>query len=98
MSLARLTAIVRTRYETGAYGDNVFRMATTTLDSLRARFPRAAKPTFGPGAGALLGGLLDIPVLIDEDVPDGTWQLAVRGKPANHWLVTESGSIDGEAA
>lgn len=99
MSLARLTAIVRTRYETGSYGDAVFRMATSTWERLKAQYPPPqptpqTSPYWFPADP--VAGLLGIPFVLDDDLPDGIWQLAVRDA-GGMWLVIESGTVGDEA-
>lgn len=69
-----LTAIVRERYLTGAYGGTHLRVALATVDELKANHPAMAPPPF-PWNGPALSTLLGIPVVVDEEVPEHTWRL-----------------------
>jgi len=96
MTIGRFAQILRTRYETGAYGQSVFRMSSATLDDLRARFPaRPEPPHVWELPGQNLACLLDIPVLL-ADLPDGVWEMAERNTPGDNttWLVVESGTLE----
>jgi hypothetical protein len=70
--LADITAIVRERHQTGAYGDCHFRVAPDVLELMR-QVPAA--PKRHPWAAGALGSLLDIPVVNGEGLPAGAWQL-----------------------
>jgi hypothetical protein len=73
--LAEITAIVRRRHETGDYGSAHLRVTSTLAAEMREQVPSATpRPAWWP---AQLGGLLAIPVIVDDDhLPDGTrWAL-----------------------
>lgn len=69
--LEGVTAIVKHRYETGAYGNAHLAMSAATLTAFCALAPPAPPrmPTYGS-----IGDLLAIPIRVDEDLPDGAWR------------------------
>lgn len=66
--MSRLNDIVRERYATGAHGRAHIAMACTTFDAL----PRPDRPA---DPWQQLADLLAIPVVLDNTLPAGTWQL-----------------------
>lgn len=71
--LAEITAIVRERYETGAYGDCHLRVADDVLDAVRALTTHEAEPKWRMPDG--MGQMLGIPLVRDDTLPAGGWQL-----------------------
>lgn len=67
-----IKAIVKHRYETGAYGNAHFRMPSALWAEMRESAPPRPAPLFG---GPALDQLLAIPILVDEDLPARAWQL-----------------------
>ena len=68
-----LTDIVRTRYETGAYGNTHLAMAHATMLSQPRGEPQP------PWLRNPLGDLLSIPVAVDDAMPAGAWRLVDNG-------------------
>jgi hypothetical protein len=68
-----MTEIVKRRYETGEYGGTHFRMPSALWAALRESAPPPSPaPLFG---AANLDALLGIPIVVDEELPAGTWRL-----------------------
>lgn len=77
MSAEEIKAIVKARYETGAYGGTAFVMSRATLEQLRSTYP-APQPSpapFGAGLFGALGDLLAIPIRHDDTMAEGEWRL-----------------------
>jgi hypothetical protein len=70
-ALAEITAIVRERYETGAYGDCHFRVGAEVLRLMREVPASPQREVLSGG----LGSLLAIPIVPDDSLPDDGWQL-----------------------
>jgi hypothetical protein len=68
----RINAIVKRRWETGAYGNAHFRLPDDLYRELRESSP-PPKPSYLHGGP--LGNLLSIPVVLDEELPPGVWRL-----------------------
>lgn len=84
----QLNAIVKERYETGAYGNARFEMNADVLAAMRESAPPPpARLPFMPNS---LGELLAIPIVL-ADLPAGTWRLVENGTDE----VLQEGSIDG---
>lgn len=74
----RITEIVKTRFSTGAYGNATFHMSEATSAWLRDFVPAPTpKPFDLPGQSAM-HWLTGIPILIDEELSDGAWELRDR--------------------
>lgn len=73
--MADLQTIVRQRYETGAYGNAHLRMHRTDWDHARATWPPTGPqpPIWSPEHA--MKQLLSIPILLDDSMPVGHWQL-----------------------
>lgn len=68
-----ITEIVRRRYTTGEYGGTHFRMPSALWAELRETVPPPGpEPLFG---GPRLDQLLAIPIVVDDELPAGTWRL-----------------------
>ena len=75
-----MTAIVKRRYETGEYGNAHFKVSPDVLSKMREHAPAPQPgPLRGWLGGDLLGVLLAIPVVVDEELPAGTWRLVENG-------------------
>lgn len=98
MTIERLTAIARERYETGAHAGTHLVIAPSVRPALFARHPESNPAPWDP-SGAF-ARLVAIPVVVDEAVPPGGWRL-VRDDDRS---VVESGRlvwfglVDGRAA
>lgn len=69
---AEITAIVKERYETGAYGTAHFKMPRLLFDAVRAAGPPPApRVPWAPN----LDSLLAIPIVIDESLGPDEWRL-----------------------
>jgi hypothetical protein len=70
-------AIVKSRWETGAYGDVHFVMPEATWTSMPRPEPDpSAMPTFGlPDP---MRALLSIPIVRDDSMPAGSWKLVTN--------------------
>lgn len=68
----RLNAIVKRRYETGAWANTHFEMNSDLLAELRTSSPPSS--TRPPFMGVDLGGLMAIPIRL-ADLPAGEWRL-----------------------
>lgn len=81
--VARMTALVKERHQTGAYGDCHFVAARDVVWELRgAAVPLDTPP---PLTGEL-GHLLGIPVVVDEGADRGSWRLVRRdGSVVERW-------------
>lgn len=73
MTSERLTAILRERYETGAYADARLVISKVTVDSM----PRPEPKPFELADWGI-SRLLDIPVFLDNSLPLGAWRLIDR--------------------
>lgn len=73
MSIEKLTEIARTRYETGAYGATHFALAPDLREHLFATYPASERAPWDPLAG--VGRLMEIPVVVDETLSTGAWEL-----------------------
>lgn len=92
MTLDRITAIVRQRYETGAYGGAHFRVAADVWQAMREATP-PAEPAFPvPSTNDILAKLRSIPVVVDA-LPAGHWELVRRTLERHDVEVIESGRI-----
>lgn len=86
-----MTDIVRTRYQTGAYGGTHFRLAAATQDQIRATTPSTTpRPAWMP-APDLMSQYLSIPIVLDETVPVGHWRLVDDADPET---VVAEGTLD----
>jgi hypothetical protein len=70
---AKITEIVKERYETGAYGRAHFRMAPDFWEAARSVLPKPARSRqpWEPNLDALLA----IPVVLDESLGPDEWRL-----------------------
>lgn len=68
-----MTDIVRRRFETGEFGRAHFTVTPAMREHLLTLAPDP-KPFAIPGTIGLTE-LLGIPLVVDESLPDGTWQL-----------------------
>jgi hypothetical protein len=91
VSYQRINEIVKTRYETGAYGDAAFRLSQATFDRLKSLAPPPETSVY-PSPARPFGSLLDIPILIDESLPAGVWQL----RDFNGEVLYDSGALEGD--
>jgi hypothetical protein len=73
-----INALVRERYETGAYGNAHLRMPQSLLDEFCDSLPRRT-PAWEPWVPKPLGDLMGIPVVVDPTLPDGVWRLVDTG-------------------
>lgn len=75
--LAELTEIVKRRYETGEYGHAHLKVTPTILDEMRRRTPPPDPDAYIRRIlyGGPLGDLMSIPVVVDDELPPGTWRL-----------------------
>jgi transposase len=69
-----LTAIVRHRYETGAYGSAHFRITSALWEAVRTLLPKPAPPPM-PWERPSLDPLLAIPIVLDDDMDGDAWRL-----------------------
>jgi hypothetical protein len=95
--LGRITAIVRERYETGAYGDCHFRVSAEVLRVMREQPPAPKREPWDSGGGAG-DALLSIPIVPDDSLPDGWWHLVRRVYSTDppftsHDVIVEQGGI-----
>lgn len=77
---SEINAIVKRRYETGEYGSAHFRVGRWVLDEMRQHVPTPAPGTYPHSRlpGYSIGDLMGIPVLVDETMELGWWQLVDR--------------------
>lgn len=78
--LAEITAIVKRRYETGEYGNAHFKVTPSILAEMLKHAPAPDPGSYLRGfLGGSLGNLMSIPVVVDEEMPDGAWRLVENG-------------------
>ncbi len=71
------TAVVRERYDTGDHGDAHLRLHPDTIEQIRRESP--PRPKHYPWTpAAAMAALTGIPMVPDESVPPGQWQLAAN--------------------
>lgn len=68
--MSDLTELVKRHYETGCYGTARLRMRQSTFGELKHAHQA---PSFSPFDS--LGQLMSIPIVVDEEVPDGEFRL-----------------------
>jgi hypothetical protein len=71
--LSEIKGILQRHHETGVYGGCHFRLTPTAWAVIRQATP--PQPPLQPWMGASLHELLSIPIVIDDDLPDGEWRL-----------------------
>lgn len=87
--LSEIRGILQRRYETGAHGTCHFRLTPAAWAVVREATP--PQPPRQPWMGASLHELLSIPIVLDDELPDGEWRLVDRTKD----VVLFSGNIGG---
>lgn len=105
---SEINAIVKRRYETGEYGNAHFKVPVELLDEMR-RHVKTSKPGSYPMPhlpGYSIGDLMGIPVLVDEDLPEGMWRLVdnstgavvheARYRPVSQARPTTGGDLNGD--
>lgn len=75
---SEINAIVKRRYETGEYGSAHFRVGRWVLDEMREHVSTPGTYPQGWLGGYSIGDLMGIPVLVDESMGLGWWQLVDR--------------------
>ncbi len=74
--LADLTRIARENWEDARHLDAHLRVAPDVRDTMRhATPPPKPRPLFGPD---LITALRGIPIVVDPDLPPGTWRLVTN--------------------
>lgn len=76
LDLSEIKDILRRHHETGVYGGCYFRLAPTAWAVIRQATP--PQPPRRPWMGASLHELLSIPIVLDDELPDGGWRLVDR--------------------
>lgn len=69
-----INAIVKCRYETGAYGRAHFKMTSPFWEAVRGVIPKPT-PARMPWGPPPLDALLAIPIVIDDDLTGDEWRL-----------------------
>jgi hypothetical protein len=70
-----LDDIVRQRYETGAYGNAHIRMHRAGWEHALATWPKPGPPPPIWSPEHALTQLLSVPIVLDDSMPLGQWQL-----------------------
>lgn len=71
--LTEINAIVKHRYQTGAYGNAHLKMPRPLWDDVCATAPTPKpEPAWWPGG---LDALFGIPIVVDDTLPPGMWRL-----------------------
>lgn len=73
-SFDEITAIVKRRYETGAYGGAHFVMTSPFWGAVRGVIPKP-EPARMPWDTSRLDALLAIPIVLDDDLTGDEWRL-----------------------